>query len=52
MQVKYPLSQTFTLDFLLAVIDVVYTPSAIANREERELHSARQLATVDGLIWG
>ena len=51
MQVKYPLCGLFTLDFLMAVIDVVYGASG-ANHDERELHSARQLATVDGLIWG
>jgi len=51
MQVKYQLCGLFTLDFLMAVIDVVYGASG-ANHDERELHSARQLATVDGLIWG
>jgi hypothetical protein len=51
MLVKYPLCQLFTLDFLMAMIDVVYGASG-ANHDERELQSARSLATVDGLIWG
>jgi hypothetical protein len=47
MQVKYPLCQLFTLEFLLAIIDLAY-----GSNTEAALHSARNLATVDGLIWG
>ena len=47
MQVKYPLCGLFTLEFMMAIIDLAYE----ANTEPA-LHSARQLATVEGLIWG
>ena len=47
MQVKYPLCGLFTLDFLMAIIDLAYETNT-----EPALNSARQLATVDGLIWG
>jgi hypothetical protein len=47
MIIKYPLCQIFTLDFLMAIIDLAYECDT-----ENALQSARSLATVDGLIWG
>ena len=47
MQVKYQLCGQFTLDFLMAIIDLAYE-----SNTECALQSARSLAAVDGLIWG
>jgi hypothetical protein len=49
MQVKYPLTQLYTLEFLMAVVDLVY---GCFLSPERELHSAREIATIKELVWG
>jgi len=49
MQVKYPLCQELSLEFRFAILDLIYGHDP---ENEKELTSARAIATVDGLIWG
>jgi hypothetical protein len=48
MIVKYPLCQLFTLEFLMAVFDLAWGHPD----ESRAIQASRDLATVDGLVWG
>ncbi len=59
MQVKYPLCQLFTIEFLMAIIDLAYGdwdrrsyPHTVTDSaHEQHLKSTRDLAAIDGLIW-
>jgi len=59
MQVKYPLCRLFTIEFLMAIIDLAYGDwnhrayphTVLFSANEQHLKSSRHLATVDSLLW-
>ena len=48
MQVKYPLTQMFTIEFRMAIIDVIYGNSAAPHKA---FYSSQKIAEIKELVW-